>query len=192
MEYHLLLSVGADFSQIIFLGAGPLPLSSLLLARDHLNRRLGAQNSTIINVDQGEEALELGADLTSAVLGVQLDSSQSLSLVPTLSQSHTAISFVHSTASAIPPSALASTKILILAALVGLTPRDKTQLLVGLLKHLPVRAHILLRSADGLRGLVYPQVDEEGLLRACEEAGVRVKVVSRLVLSDERGTDFRD
>lgn len=183
LEYHLLHALGADFSQIIFLGSGPLPLSSLLLAKDHLQGTRSAP-CTIINIDQDLPSLTVGACLTSSVLGVPL--SQSLSMTLPTRQPLT-ISSLHYSALSIPTPTLSSATVLILAALVGLSPAEKNDVLFYLLRRLPVGAYVLLRSAEGLRGLVYPVVDVEGLLRGAEEKGVGVREVSGF---GEGGWDF--
>lgn len=173
LEYHLLLSLGADFSQTIFLGSGPLPLSSLLLASDHL-QHAQSTSCAIINIDQDLPSLTLGARLTSSILGGPLSSSLSLA-VPT--RHGVTLAFISHSALAIPPAILTSTSVLILAALVGLSPAEKNEILLYLLRHLPVGAFVLLRSAEGLRGLVYPVVDVEGLLSGAEERRIAVKEV---------------
>lgn len=174
LEYHLLLSLGADFSQIIFLGSGPLPLSSLLLANDHLQQHAQSTSCAIINIDQDLPSLTLGARLTSSILGGPLSSSLSLSIPTTRGLT---ISSISHSALSIPSTILASTTVLILAALVGLSPAEKNEILLYLLRHLPVGAFVLLRSAEGLRGLVYPVVDVEGLLSGAEERRIAVKEV---------------
>lgn len=178
LEYFLLRGVGASFEQIIFIGSGPLPLSSLILARDHLAHL--KEPARIINIDDDVEALALGASLTSAVLSAPLvhSSSDNTSSLTIRGSSSTTISFHPLSALDLPPALLTSSSLIVLAALVGLVPATKLSVALYAIAHMRIGSHMLLRSAEGLRSIIYPEVDEDELVRRAREAGTPVKIVS--------------
>ena len=62
--------------------------------------------------------------------------------------------------------ALEGCGVVVLAALVGLGPRDKTAVLATLARALRPGTRVVLRSADGLRSLLYPVVDVADVVAA--------------------------
>lgn len=62
MEYHLLCGQGAQPRHFMFIGSGPLPLSSLTLASQHLSHESKDKNWSIFNIDMCAHANKLGYD----------------------------------------------------------------------------------------------------------------------------------
>jgi nicotianamine synthase len=100
---------------------------------------------TIANVDCNIQALAASKTLTSR-LGIS-----------------SRIECVHGDASSVPVSVLAISDVVYLAALVGLSSGDKSAILSSVVFKLKDGAVLVARSADGLRGLLYPVLDIDGL-----------------------------
>lgn len=60
MEYHLLCGQGARPQHVIFIGSGPLPLSSITLASQHLAKAWPDGDWSVLNVDICPQANKLG------------------------------------------------------------------------------------------------------------------------------------
>lgn len=116
-----------------FLGCGPLPLSSLLFARE-----LGF---AVDNIDHDPEAVALGSQMADATNRANVHFS------------------VEDAASA----DLATYDVVVVAALVGDTPEDKRRILQSVGRSMAPGALLLVRSARGLRTLLYPSVPNEAL-----------------------------
>jgi nicotianamine synthase len=124
---------GARPERVAFLGSGALPLTAFLHARS------GAE------VDRDPAALAASRRVATA-LGI------------------TGLGFVHFDAVADEPGVdLASYGLVILAALVGVTPDEKSRVLGRLAEHMAPGAVLVVRSARGLRTLLYPEVDPDAL-----------------------------
>lgn len=177
-EFALLCAVNVSFDQVLFIGSGPLPLTSLILARDHV-AKVSHSKSKVINIDIDKETLDLGAQVTSRLLGASLRQDDPANSSLSVPSSPISISFMHVDAGFIPSTVLSSTSVVFLGALVGLTSSAKLELALSVIAGLPVGAHMLIRSADGLRALIYPKLDEDGLVRASRERGTPVKIVGR-------------
>jgi hypothetical protein len=65
MEYHSLRGQGSQPQHVIFIGSGPLPLSSLTLASQHLSKDWINGDWSILNVDVCLQANDLGSDFTA-------------------------------------------------------------------------------------------------------------------------------
>lgn len=123
-------------TKIAFVGSGPMPLSSIIMAKFHL------PNTTFHNFDIDSEANALASRLVSRD--------------PDLSQRmifHTADILNMTTES------LREYDLVFLAALVGLDKEAKVKAIGHLEKHMAPGAHLLLRSGHGLRSFICQYVD---------------------------------
>ena len=134
-----LAAVGAEPPRsTVVLGAGPLPLTGLVLARDHGVR--------VTNVDHDAEACELGSDLVRA-LGLEAK-------VDTVCDDARG-------AADLPAVALSDT--VLLAALAGSDGAAKRDITRPLAHAMRPEAHLLTRSAHRLRTALYPEVSPDDL-----------------------------
>jgi hypothetical protein len=128
-------AVERPVGRVAFVGSGPLPLTSFQLAAD-----LGV---AVHNLDRDEQAIAASTRLAAA-LGVE------------------GVSFHHIDVG--PATDLAPYDLVVLAALVGPTPDDKRRVLSALAASMAPGALLLARSARGLRTLLYPAIDVDGLV----------------------------
>ncbi|KAF2288328.1 hypothetical protein GH714_006195 [Hevea brasiliensis] len=122
-------------SQVAFVGSGPLPLTSIVLACKHLT------TTSFHNYDIDPSA-----------------NSRALRLV----SSHPDISkrfFFHTTDILNVANGLKEFDVVFLAALVGMDKEEKIRVIHHLAKHMAPGAILMLRSAHGARALLYPVVD---------------------------------
>jgi len=125
--------------QVAFVGSGPLPLTAFQLAADGAAR--------VDNLDRDADALALSRRVADAL-------------------EVTGLGFRHVDVGSAPPdgaAGLARYDMVVLAALVGLTPADKARVLAHLASAMAPGALLLVRSARGLRTLLYPEVELEAL-----------------------------
>lgn len=128
----------SDPRSVVVLGAGPLPLTGLLLAHEH-----GAR---VVNVDCEARACALGSEVTSAlslsdrVRTIQADAADAGSL-----------------------DEAAEADLVVLAALVGEDSIGKQPVLAALAHALHPKTTLLVRSAHGMRTALYPQVCPDDL-----------------------------
>lgn len=120
---------------VLFIGSGPLPFTSLLLAE-----RYGL---TVTNIDVDEEACVSGRTLARR-LGLS-----------------DRLSFLRADAMACDD--LSEFDCVFLAALVGMNKREKRRLLRHLAAAMRPRSLLLVRSSQRLRALLYPEVDIHGM-----------------------------
>ncbi|XP_038890564.1 probable nicotianamine synthase 4 [Benincasa hispida] len=122
-------------ASIAFLGSGPLPLSSIVMASIHL------KGTIFHNFD---------LDPTANSMASQLVCSD-----PDLSQRM----IFHTTDVMNVTNGLKDYEVVFLAALVGLEEEEKGRVLKHLGKHMAAGAYLMLRSAHGARAFLYPVVD---------------------------------
>jgi nicotianamine synthase len=144
LEVHALAAAGHEpgtLRRVCFVGGGPLPLRALLL------HRTTAAQVRVVDHDPGAVRL---ADRVLDALGarggvrcVQADAATGDGLA----------------------AAVEGCDVVVLAALVGLTAAAKRQVLRTLAAALPAGTWLVLRSADGLRSLLYPTVDVADVAR---------------------------
>jgi len=134
---------GPPPARVAFLGSGPLPLSSLVLAARHLPA------ASLDNYDMCGEANERARRLVraDADLGARM-------------------AFRTADAALLTREQLASYDVVFLAALVGVTAEDKARVLHHLGRHMAPGAALVVRSAHGARAFLYPVVDPEEVRRA--------------------------
>jgi nicotianamine synthase len=129
LEHHAVLGItGCAPRRILFVGAGPLPLTSVLLASQY-------GPTEIDNIDVDSEATQL-ADRLAGALQI---SSLRLRCADVLACTD-----------------IAGYDTVCLAAMVGPYPEDKMRVIKHLYQHMRTGALLLARSAHSLRTLLYP------------------------------------
>lgn len=132
LEYHSIQAVNeGPIGQVLFVGSGPLPLSSILLAQEY--------GLVIDNMDLDEDACQLSESL---ILELNLENQLTVQHADVLT--HTKME---------------SYDLVYLAALVGQTHEDKEQIVKHISKHMKAGAILILRSSSKLKKLLYPPVD---------------------------------
>lgn len=152
LELHALAGVGhrpEATRRVCFIGGGPLPLSAVLLGR-----RLTAH---VTVVDRDIEAVELSRRLVDRLVPA---GRISVVLADAASASDMA-------------RAVAGCDVIVVAALVGTTQPQKRAALRAIGTSVEPGTHVVIRSADGLRSLLYPVVD----IRDVREAGLVPEVL---------------
>ncbi|CAA7388980.1 unnamed protein product [Spirodela intermedia] len=126
-------------ARIAFIGSGPLPLTSIVLAQRHL------RSTSFHNYDIDEEANAKARRLVAPD--------------PDLSGRM----FFHTSDIMEVTHALREYDVVFLAALVGMTAEAKERVLEHLAKYMAPGAVLMLRSAHGARAFLYPVVDPNSL-----------------------------
>ena len=122
-------------TKVAFVGSGPLPLTSIVLASNHLT------HTSFHNYD---------IDPLANSMAVALVSSH-----PDLSKRM----FFHTNDIMNVTNALKDYEVVFLAALVGMDKEDKVRVIDHLAKYMAPGALLMLRSAHGARAFLYPVVD---------------------------------
>lgn len=155
LELALLRAAGARPSHAAFLGCGPLPLSGLLIAE-----ALGAQ-ARVLNVDMDAAALAQGERFV-------------LALDVTCHAGPDRMAFLRAEAGQLGGGVVAELDVVWLAALVGLDAETKLGVIGKVVEKMRVGAWLVVRSAAGLRRVLYPEVEVEAVMRVC---GGKVRLV---------------
>lgn len=127
-------------SRIAFIGSGPLPLTSIVLASNHLTA------TTFHNYD-----IDPSANFRAQRL-----------VLPDPDLSKRVI--FHTTDIMNVTTALKDYEVVFLAALVGMDKEEKVRVIAHLAKHMSPGAILMLRSAHGARAFLYPVVDPSDLI----------------------------
>uniref|UniRef100_A0A8I6YTB7 Nicotianamine synthase n=2 Tax=Hordeum vulgare subsp. vulgare TaxID=112509 RepID=A0A8I6YTB7_HORVV len=144
LEYELLARhvPGIAPARVAFVGSGPLPFSSLVLAAHHL------PETQFDNYDLCGAANERARKLFGASAdGVGARMSFHTADVADLTQE------------------LGAYDVVFLAALVGMAAEEKAKVIAHLGAHMVEGASLVVRSAHGARGFLYPIVDPEDIRR---------------------------
>ena len=136
LEVSVLRGLGARPRTAVMLGSGPLPLTGLLMAAEH--------GLEVVLVDRDAVCLARGERLVDA-LGVS-------GVTSVLADVETAL-----------PPAVGSADLVLQAALVGADHAAKCDVLTRLAATMKVGAHVIARSAAGLRELLYAPADLHGI-----------------------------
>ncbi|XP_027339340.1 nicotianamine synthase-like [Abrus precatorius] len=126
-------------TQLAFVGSGPLPLTTIMLATHYL------KHTCFHNYDMDPLANAKAYDLVSS----DPDLSKRL--------------FFHTSDIVNVTSGLKEYNVVFLAALVGMDKKEKAKVINHLAKHMGHGAILLLRSAHGARAFLYPVVDVSDL-----------------------------
>ncbi|KAI3702002.1 hypothetical protein L6452_27570 [Arctium lappa] len=129
---------------VAFVGSGPLPLTSIVLASYHL------KNAAFHNYDIDP----LANSMASCLVSPDPDLSQRM--------------FFHSTDIMEVKEELKEYDVVFLAALVGMDIKDKVKVIQHLAKYMAPEAILMLRSAHGARAFLYPVVNPEEDLQGFE------------------------
>jgi hypothetical protein len=158
IETSLLQSVGAQLTNIAFIGSGSTPFTSLSLAHNHLTH-----GQTLTNVDMDADANVFAAKLCATLLPPS-------NVSPTFK-------FVTSKAEDLDGAVLGGVDVVYVAAFVGLTSHQKSLLALHMLEHMRPGAYLLMRTADGVRSLLFAEVDPDEILRGAKERGIGAEFV---------------
>ncbi|KAI8812944.1 nicotianamine synthase1 [Cladochytrium replicatum] len=145
LEYTLLANHLPDLSipeRVAFVGSGPLPFSSLVLASHHL------PDTLFDNYDLNEKANEQAKKLVRADKSLEAR-----------------MSFRTADVAQLTATDLATYDVVFLAALVGMTAEEKAQIIAHLGRNMADGAGLVVRSAHGARGFLYPIVDPANVVR---------------------------
>ncbi|KAL5565907.1 hypothetical protein UlMin_029071 [Ulmus minor] len=136
LEYNILSQhLTSSPTKIAFVGSGPLPLTSIVLASNHL------PNTVFHNYDIDPSANSLALGLVSS----DSDLSQRM--------------LFHTTDVMNVTTGLRDYDVVFLAALVGMDKEEKVKVIDHLNKHMAPGSLLMLRSAHGARAFLYPIVD---------------------------------
>ncbi|KAJ0960772.1 hypothetical protein J5N97_001331 [Dioscorea zingiberensis] len=136
LEYTMLARhAAAPPSRVAFIGSGPLPLTSIVLAMCHL------RNTSFVNYDLDSDANELAKCLIAG------DRDLSARMV---TRTANILSVTHE---------LREFDIVFLAALVGMDREEKVRVLAHLENYMAPGALLILRSVHGARAFLYPIID---------------------------------
>ncbi|GAA0168306.1 hypothetical protein LIER_23054 [Lithospermum erythrorhizon] len=124
---------------IAFVGSGPLPLTSIVLASNHL------KNTIFHNYDIDHVANSMASKL------IESDSDLSKRM------------FFHTVDILDVTIELKKYDVVFLAALVGMEKKDKIGVIEHLAKNMNPGAFLMMRSAHGARAFLYPVIEEEDL-----------------------------
>jgi nicotianamine synthase len=152
LELHALAGAGLGpetIRRVCFVGGGPLPLSAMLLCRAL------ARHVTV--VDRDVDAVELARRLVG-----RLGMADRISVVPG-----------DAAAASDMARAVAGCDVVVVAALVGTTWTQKRAALRAIGTSVEPGTYVVIRSAEGLRSLLYPVVD----VRDVQDAGLVPEVV---------------
>ncbi|XP_062188497.1 nicotianamine synthase 3-like [Phragmites australis] len=143
LEYGLLARhiPGPAPARVAFVGSGPLPLSSLVLAARHLPA------ASFDNYDICGEANERARRLVRADEDLGARMAFRTSDVADVTRE------------------MAAYDVVFLAALVGMAAEEKARVVEHLGRHMAPGAALVVRSAHGARGFLYPVVDPEEIRR---------------------------
>ncbi|MQL77616.1 hypothetical protein Taro_010049 [Colocasia esculenta] len=149
LEYNLLSEHlgGRSPARVAFLGSGPLPLTSIVLAKHHLPSSLFHN----YDIDPAANAMALRLVLPDPDLSGRM--------------------FFHTGDVMELTHPLRDYDVVFLAALVGLDAEAKARVVEHLARHMAPGAVLMLRSAHGARAFLYPVVDP-GSLRGFEVLSV--------------------
>ncbi|KAL6896655.1 hypothetical protein ACP4OV_007227 [Aristida adscensionis] len=140
-RHHLPPAAAPAPARVAFVGSGPLPLSSLVLAARHLPA------ASFDNYDICGEANERARRLVRADEDLR-----------------ERMAFVTSDVADVTRE-LAAYDVVFLAALVGMAADEKARVVEHLGRHMAPGAALVVRSAHGARGFLYPVVDPEEIRR---------------------------
>ncbi|KAI9496038.1 Nicotianamine synthase, partial [Zychaea mexicana] len=160
LELHALLGIGAHISHIVFIGSGPLPLSSIEMVRQ------APSIGRIDNVDRCRDAITV-----STALAQRLNLDDKLQFY-----CQDAIKFEH----------YGSADVIVLGALVGSDNTEKGAFLCHIIEQMKSGAILMVRSAHALRELLYPscRLEQPGL-EPLVEIHPQNEVVNSVVLAQK-------
>jgi len=141
LEFGMLMDNGVPVPEhLAFLGSGPLPLTTLVLATEHM------PSTRFHNYDLDPVANAVAARLVAA--RPELSGRMAFHTCDVMDDA---------------AARLSEYEVVFLAALVGMDRRGKAEVIRHLAENMAAGAFLLLRSAHGARGFLYPVVDVDDL-----------------------------
>ncbi|XP_043696151.1 nicotianamine synthase-like [Telopea speciosissima] len=141
LEYNILLENGVmEPKKVAFVGSGPMPLTSIVMATHHL------QFTQFNNIDIDESANDVARRIVSS--DVELEKRMKFETCDIMEVKEK----------------LGEYDCIFLAALVGMNKEEKVKILEHMRRFMKGGGSLLVRSANGARGFLYPVVDENDLL----------------------------
>lgn len=134
LELHALHGVGANLNNIVFVGSGPLPLSSILMYQT-----LPSGSTVVHNVDRDVESINISNQLLHK-LGIAHGCKQY------------AMDAIHY-------SGYEQADVVVLGALVGQTVDEKMDIIKTIGNKMKSGTFLMARSAHSLRKLLYPCIE---------------------------------
>ncbi|KAF9614455.1 hypothetical protein IFM89_018691 [Coptis chinensis] len=140
LEHGILYENGVVHPKnVAFVGSGPMPLTSFILAIDHM------QTSHFVNFDIDKSANDVARQIVAS--DAELESRMKFETADIMEVKDR----------------LGEFDCIFLAALVGMDKKDKANILGHVRKYMKAGGVLLVRSANGARGFLYPVVDENDL-----------------------------
>ncbi|KAM3588370.1 hypothetical protein VKS41_000818 [Umbelopsis sp. WA50703] len=147
LEIHTMLGCGVVPRTIVFIGSGPLPLSSILLTD------MCSDVVRVHNLDIDDGAISIASELVS-----------------TIGKSHI---IEHHQCDGLDYTGFAKADVIFLAALVGCNQEQKLLFLQKIYDQCEPDTAVIVRSAHSLRALLYPVIEPQDLV----QCGFNVEVV---------------
>lgn len=157
LEVKAIRSVMPDAKKVLFVGGGPLPLSSFIMAKHY--------GYEVSNMDLDDDAIDCAMAWMGPVLG------------------NIEIPCIHTDVNDF--TAFKDYDVVIMAALVGLDSTAKRKVTAHLNAHMTKEQLLVVRSVRGLRALLYPKVKAEDLsgFNVIKEVHPRGEVINSVMLA---------
>ncbi|WCJ42361.1 Nicotianamine synthase [Euphorbia peplus] len=141
MEYNILAENGVlKPKKVAFVGSGPMPLTSLVMATHHL------KSSHFDNYDIDEKANDVASQIVSS--NEELEKRMKFVTCDIMEVKEK----------------LREYDCIFLAALVGMSKEEKVKIIEHIRKYMKEGGVLLVRSADGARAFLYPVIEEKDLV----------------------------
>lgn len=147
LEIHTMLGCGVVPRTVVFIGSGPLPLSSILLTE------MCSDVAKVHNLDIDVDAISIASELVSAIGKSQV--------------------IEHHQCNGLDYTGFAQADVIFLAALVGCNHEQKLLFLQKIYDQCEPDTAVIVRSAHSLRALLYPVIEPHDLV----QCGFNVEVV---------------
>ncbi|KAF5208222.1 Nicotianamine synthase [Thalictrum thalictroides] len=141
LEHRILSDNGVVHpKRVAFVGSGPMPLTSFVLATDHMPR------THFVNFDIDESANNVARQIVAS--DDELESRMKFETCDIMEVKDK----------------LGEFDCIFLAALVGMDKKEKIKIVAHVRKYMKAGGVLLIRSANGARGFLYPVIDENDLV----------------------------
>ncbi|KAI9486013.1 MAG: Nicotianamine synthase [Benjaminiella poitrasii] len=142
LELYALRSINARLKHLVFIGSGPLPLSSILMYQKLYSIPLDTNDTTpltVHNIDRDQDSINISGTLLKR-LGIDHGVQQHLM-------------------DAIEYPGFCHSDVVILGALVGQDAQEKMLFLTNIGKQMKQGSIVMVRSSHSLRKLLYPSIE---------------------------------
>ncbi|KDP36417.1 hypothetical protein JCGZ_08686 [Jatropha curcas] len=141
MEVRILNENGiVQPKKVAFIGSGPMPLTSLVMATHHL------KSTHFVNFDIDESANDVARQIVAS--DTDLEKRMKFHTCDVMEVKEK----------------FAEYDCIFLAALVGMSKEEKVKILGHIRKYMKAGGNLLVRSANGARAFLYPVIDEDDLI----------------------------